>query len=174
MKLRELFTLTEMPEGIPELKEGFRYIRFEIEDLINAGANVTDIGGINKIDTGSELFYWIEDNSEIVLAINLVKSPDAVTVKVTGKKYEGKPPYATDLYLAVLNDQPSPIKFMGDSQLTAKALKLWKRLLNMGYNVSVYDNSSKMITKMTSEDELSQFFKKNDRSYRQYQYILGK
>jgi hypothetical protein len=171
MKFRELF---EMPEGIQELKDGFRYIRFEIEDQITAGNKPREIGnGIKKIDTGSELFYWIEDGQEIVLAVNLIKGSDSVIVKVTAKRYEGKPPYASDLYLAILNDQPKPVKFMGDKQLTAKALRIWKRLLTMGYDIGVYDDNNRMISKLNSVEELMSFYKKSNQSFRRYQYVLG-
>jgi hypothetical protein len=168
--------LSEMPEGI-----GSTELSDKIESFI---ANFKQSGqypvinlanGLNKIEGQQTVFYWFEKNGEFQLGAELEKTPYALVVRTVGKKIKGQPPYASDLYAAIVNDRSGTIRLMSDSQLSDEGLSLWKRMLTLGYKVGVYDkeNPGKSFTLLKTDSELDSFFKNDDRNYRRYQYVIS-
>ena len=89
------------------------------------------------------MFYWIEDNSNIILAVELQIKPQALIVSLTGKhpNYTGKPPYASDLYNLILKDNNKSMRLYSDESLSDEGYAIWKRLLDQGHKISVYDKN---------------------------------
>lgn len=87
--------------------------------------------------------------------------------------YKNKPPYATELYKKVLDDNNS-IRLMSDIYLSNNSIKTWKYLLDSGVNVSVYDNSNpgQSFTKINSIDELEDYIGYDDNYYQKYQFVI--
>lgn len=135
-----------------------------------------DVGnGYKKSEGESVVYYWYENRGEILAASELMKRPSALVVNLTGKRYKGIPPYMIDLYTAVLNDQPKPIRLLSDKSLSDDGLNMWRGFVSRGYHIGVYDNSrdNRVVEKIKSVEEFDSFFNKTDTSFGRYQYILG-
>jgi hypothetical protein len=171
--------LSEMPEriGTTELIDMLEY---NIKDLIRNGQHPEQIGTLWKIELSSVVYYWQTDTSgNIIIAVEFGKKPNTLVVHAIGKRGNaGKPPFASDLYLAVLADRRganNAIRLSSDDTLSERGFEIWRRLLLAGHSISVYDKSSPGQThqRINSVEELASFFKDDDRNYRRYQYILS-
>jgi len=167
--------LTESPEGIgfTDLSHTIDYV---INDYVKDGSKIIDLGNnLKKIDGDRIVFYWYEINNEIILGAEFSKKPECLIVNAIGKKNKGHPPYASDLYNAVLADQNKSIRIMSDQQLSNEGLGIWKRLLNQGHKISVYDSAQpgKSFTDITSEDELMKYFNHDNSDFRKYQFVIS-
>lgn len=177
---RENFTntfLAEMPEGI-----GKTELADKVEYFINdhKKAKVYPIqeleNGLKKIEGQQVLFYWFEDNTgKMTIGAELEKSPFAAIVREVGKYNKGRPPYASDLYAAIINDLRGSLRLTSDTQLSDEGLNIWKRLLDKGYKIGVYDaeHPGQTFTQISSPNELANFYKLDDRSFRRYQYVVS-
>ena len=128
------------------------------------------------------IYYWFESSTgEIILAGEFSKKPQCLTVNNIGKKGAGFP-YASDLYVAVLNDRKkvlsayNSINLRSDDLMTNKGFDIWKRLLSNGHKISIYNKNSvapgqshQMIRSVT---DLEKFFGDN-KTHEQYQFILS-
>jgi len=169
--------LTEMPEGVGSF-ELFDMLEYRIKQLAASSSTVIDLGNnLKKIDGNQVKFYWYEKNGDIVLAIELSVSQQSLTVNATGKnpKYKGCPPFASDLYDAILKDTDRSIRIMSDTQLSDEGYDIWKRLFNQGHKISVYDrlNPTKTFHTFKNLSDLDNFFKKDDSDYSRYQFVLS-
>ena len=171
--------LSEMPEriGTTELIDMLEY---NIKDLIKSGQKPVQVGPLYKIELDSVVYYWQTDSSgNIIIAVEFGKKPNTLVVHAVGKRGNaGKPPFASDLYLAVLADRRgtnNSIRLSSDDTLSDRGFDIWKRLLQSGHSISVYDRSSPGQThrSINSVEELLSFFKDDDRNFRRYQYILS-
>ena len=169
--------LTESPEGIPktELVDKIEYFindhkkakTYPIQDLPN---------GLKKIEGQQVLFYWFEDtHGKMTIGVELEKAPFAAIVREIGKYNKGQPPFASDLYAAIIHDLYGSLRLTSDTQLSDEGLNIWKRLINNGFKVSVYNasNPGQTFSSVSSTDELDKFYKVDDRAYRQYQYVIS-
>lgn len=174
--------LTESPEGIGSF-ELVDAIIYNIRDRIKHDpTSVVSLGnGWKKIEGIQVLYYWFEDSSKnIVLAAEFERAPQALVVRGVGKTKKGKPPFASDLYNLVLRDRKQQsgeidaIRIMSDTQLSDEGFELWSRLLAQGHKLMVYDKQSpgQSFRGITTQDELAEFFKTDDRSFQRYQYVL--
>ena len=170
--------LPENPQGIEPTKT-FGSIKFNIKDLLNAG--VTPLKTIDpsvfKIDLSDTVYYWMENpKGEIILGVELLKAQDNLTVSLSGKSDDliGKAPYADQLYQTILQDSSKPLLF-SDIKLSNDGKKIWKRLVNSGRTVTVYDRKAPGQSRqtITTPDELEQFWKMDDPSYQRWQYVLS-
>lgn len=130
-----------------------------------------------KMDVGSLIFYWYEDNfNNIILAIQLQKKSLAVEVGAVGKDalYIKKKPFASDLYKEILQDLNTSILFRNDKMLTANAFNKWIRLLDDGYKISVYDSDrpGQSYTRLKTPVEMESFLK-TDEKYQKYHFVLS-
>jgi hypothetical protein len=102
-------------------------------------------------------------------------------VNAVGKFNKGRPPFATDLYDAVLADRKNiagsvnSIRLMSDRQLSDDGIKIWQRLLAQGHKISVYNNKEpgQSFIEITSEEELLQYFQDDNINFQQWQYVIS-
>lgn len=171
--------LTEMPQGLGSF-ETYDMLEYNIKDLLNNGI-VPEylINGIKKIDLSQTMVYWYEDkNGIIILGVELDKRPQGLIVRLTGKnpRYIGKPPYASDLYQIILQDNKTKsIRLLSDESLSDEGKQIWDRLFSMGLNVSVYDRESpgKSFKTFKTKKEMDRYFKLDDTDFKRYQYVLS-
>lgn len=178
---RENFTnsfLAETPEGIGSGVELADKIEYFINDHKKAKTYpVRNLpNGLKKMEGQQVLFYWYEDASgKFLLGAELEKTPFAAVVREVGKFNKGRPPFASDLYAAIIDDLGGSLRLTSDVQLSDEGLKIWKRLLDHGYTVSVYDreNPGASFLQLKNDSDLDQYFKNDDRSFRRYQYVIS-
>jgi hypothetical protein len=167
--------LAEMPEGIgkTELVDKIEYF---IKDYKKEYPVITLPNGLKKIDGQQVMFYWFEDNyGKMSIGVELEKSPFAAIVRSIGKFNKGRPPFASDLYAAIISDLHGSLRLTSDVQLSDEGLGIWKRLLGNGFKVGVYDaqEPGKTFTQVTTLEELEKFYKFDNTSYRRYQYVIS-
>jgi hypothetical protein len=169
--------LTEMPTGIGKI-DTYDFIKNTILKRIAQGATVIDKSdNLKKIDGSQTKFYWYQHDADIVLAAELSVQRQALVVNVIGKSplYRGKPPFAADLYDAILRDNHMSIRLMSDTQLSDDGYHIWKKLFALGHVISVYDRKEPGTshTAFKDADEMDRFFKNHDPAYKRYQYVLS-
>ena len=170
--------LIESPEGMSHTQT-HSTLTYNINDLKKSGVEVKNTINpkVKKIELTDHVYYWIQDSDgTIQLAVELTKKPDNLTVNLTGKNelLTGKSPYADELYQTILNDSGKPMLF-SDAKLTDSGKKIWKRLVQSGRTVTVYDNQNpgKSRQTITSPKDLDKFWKMNDPTYQRWQYVLS-
>lgn len=166
--------LSEMPENLGNI-ELFDMIEYNIKERSKL-TKPHDLGeGYKKISGTQTLYYWYESNGEIFIGIELAVKQQTLIVNAVAKNpsYKNKPPYATDLYKKVLDDNSS-IRVMSDIYLTNNSINVWKRLINSGVTVSVYDSEKpgQNFKKINSIEELEKYIGYDDRDYQRYQFVL--
>jgi hypothetical protein len=170
--------MSETPEGLGSF-ETFDQIKYNISDLRKHSVPVQDLGAnLYKVDLNQTAYYWYERQGEVILGVELDKRPQAWVVRLTGKnpKFQGRAPFASDLYLAVLRDVKShSIRLLSDTQLSDEGLGIWKRLFDQGISVSVYDrnNPGQSFRTFDSISDFDQYFKQADSDFRRYQFVLS-
>lgn len=169
--------LTEMPSGLGVF-ETYDALEYHIRDLLKHGAKPEKVGDkLKKIDLSTSVYYWYDADDDIILGAGLDKKPQALVVNILGKnpKYRNKPPYASDLYDAILKDIGGSIRIHSDTQLSDQGYAVWKKLLNLGHTVSVYDheNPGKTFASFTDVNQMDQFFRNDDTDYERYQFVLS-
>jgi hypothetical protein len=166
--------LSEAPEGIP-VADHYAPLVYNINDRIKHNASVMDLSNnYKKIVGGQVCYYWQEINNIIEIACELSIKPQALVVNSIGKR-AGSASHATDLYTTILNDSKQAIKLMSDTRLTDNGLSVWKRLVNNGHNITVYDKSNpgQSMTLITNAQDLDRFVRHNDENYQNYQFVLS-
>lgn len=168
--------LTEMPMGLGSFPM-FDVIDYSIKDRIKRGSPVIDLeNGLRKIVGQQTAYYWYEKNNTIILGVELSIKPQGLVVTGLARnpKFKG-PPYANDLYDAILKDSDRAIRVVSDVDMSDEAFNVWARLLQMGHKISVYDNKEpgKTFKTIDTMDELKSFFKTDDTDYRRYQFVLS-
>lgn len=169
--------LAEMPSGVGNI-ETFDAIAYSIKDLLSHGAVPETLSnGIKKVKLSSTIYYWYEKDSVILLGSQLSIRPQGLVVQLTGKNpiSRGKPPYASQLYDAILKDAGRGVRLLSDTSLSDEGLNLWKKLVSLGHTVSVYDsqNPGKTFQTFHSTHELDAFFKDDDTDFSRYQYVVS-
>lgn len=101
-----------------------------------------------------------------------------MVVSITGKnlKLKRKPPYASDLYAAILKNTDKSIRLMSDKTLSDEGYSLWKKLLKLGHKVSVYnasENPGQSLKSFHTPEEMDEYFKHDDSDFEKYQYVLS-
>ena len=166
-----------MPEGIGNI-EIFDMIHYNIKDQIRNGAKVNNVTNqLRKIVGSQTAYYWFENNGEIILGAEFSINSQNYTVNAVAKSpnWRKKTPYATDLYKAVLDDTNKSIRIFRDYQMSNSGLDMWKKLLDSGCHISVYDSKNPGVSFKEIHDtiELENYFKDDDTNFRRYQYVLS-
>jgi hypothetical protein len=165
-----------MPSGVGEF-ETYDALAYTIKDLVRHKQIIKEVAaGLFKIDLTDKVFYWYGSaDGDVELGAELEKLPRAFVVRMTGKKTKGKAPYASDLYSAILKDAGTNIRLRSDKQLSDHGLKLWKKMVALGHKVSVYSASEpgKTFQSFETPVKLDVFFKHDDTSYEDFQYVLS-
>lgn len=169
--------LTEMPQGLGSFPT-FDQIEYTIKDRIKSGSPIIDVNDVAKKIVGQQvMYYWIESKGQILLATELQIKPQGLVVSVTGKnpKYQGKQPYASDLYNLILKDSGKSIRLISDDSLSDEGYALWKRLFNQGHKISIYDRTEpgKSFQTLDSIEDMDRYFAHDDSDFRRYQYVLS-
>jgi hypothetical protein len=169
--------LAEMPQGLGQF-EMFDMIKYHIKDRIKNGGVPLDVGkDIKKISGSQTMFYWFEKAGEIVLAVELTVRPQALVVSAVGKnpRWRGRAPFASDLYDLILNDSGRSLRLFSDESLSDEGYAIWKRLLQKGHKISVYDreNPGKSFVTVDSLADMEKYFAQDDTDFKRYQYVLS-
>ena len=169
--------LAEMPSG-PGRFETYDALVYHIKDLLENNIKKQEVSSnFFKIELSSSIYYWFEDQGQILLGTHLYKKPQGLIVGLTGKNpsLKGKPPYASDMYGLILKDNNSSIRILSDTQLSDEGYSIWKTLLSRGFKVSVYDRNEPGKTFQTFTDikQMDQYFKDDDKDYERYQFVLS-
>lgn len=168
--------LTEMP-GRTGPKDYSIDIVNDITDVKNSEAYpVIDLGNnLKKIEGSKIVYYWFEKNNKILLGAQFEKEDYALKVNYIGKTVTG-PPYASELYSAVLQNRINSGNInnivMSDKDLNDEGFNIWKCLL-ISHNVSVYNrNAPNNLIPVKSLADLQNYYG-NDQSFRDYRYIIS-
>ena len=170
--------LFEMPSGIGSF-EIFDAFIYTLKDLISTNIPITKLdNNLNKIELPSSVYYWYEQNNEIILGSELHKKPQGLVVSVTAKnpKYRGKPPFASNLYKTILKDNSNlNIRILSDTQLSDEGYSIWKSLFKDGVKISVYDreNPGKSFKTFDNIEDMEQYFEDDNTDFKRYQYIMS-
>jgi hypothetical protein len=170
--------LSEMPMGIGSF-DTFDTITYNIKDLLNNGLKPREVkDNLKSIELSQTQYYWYQNKDEILLGVELEKKPQGLVVRLIGKnpKFKSKPPYASELYRDILNDnKDKSVRLLSDITLSDEGKAIWDKLFDMGLNVSVYDREypGKSFQTFKNKQEMDQFFANDDTDYKRYQYILS-
>jgi len=111
------------------------------------------------------------------LAMELEQKPQSLVVNLTGKRPElrGKPPHATELYVAILDDNQTSL-VISDAHLSNAGVAVWKRLVQMGYYITVYNTHHPGQSRKTikTPHELDEFLAFDDSDYQSWRFVLSK
>ena len=167
-----------MPQQVGEMPDIFNSIKYTINDNITHGIKPKKVNNtLNKIVGEQMMIYWYEINNEIALAAELHIKQESLVVSLLGKNpvFKNKPPYASDLYSAIAQDNSKSLRFTSDTVLTDEGSKVWKKLYQLGNKISVYDDDfpGQTFKTIDNEQEMDQFLS-DDPAHRRYQFILSK
>lgn len=169
--------LGEMPEGTPHL-DSYPNLLYAIQERMQLGQMPQEIKpGLYKLPGQQVNYYWYGSPTQIDLAAEVDRTPQSLVLTLLGKNPQLKTgaPYASDLYVSIVEDSDLSL-LVSDEKLSDEGLKVWKRLVQQGYGVTVFDKHQPGATRetFTSPDQLDQFFKKGDAQFRRYRYVLSK
>lgn len=168
--------LMEMPELTDNL-EAYDILSWTIKDRISGGETPTEVKpGIYKL--GNQIvLYWIGPPTRVDLAIELAQKAQSMVINLTGKnpQLRHKSPHATDLYTVILDDNQTSL-IISDASLSEAGAAIWKRLVQMGYYVTVYNTEKPGHSRQTfkSPQELDAFLARDDSDYKKWRFVLSK
>ena len=167
--------LFEMPENLG-VWAAYPGIFDTINELIRFGKTPIELGnGLKKIELETRLFYWIEIDNIFAIGAELFKMPESLIISITGKnpKFKKKFPFASDLYLTILNDAHRNIVF-SDDKMSEEGFGIWERLFKEGHKICLYDknNPTKTFQRFQSLVDLKKYFQVG-KDFRNYQYVLS-
>lgn len=170
--------LTEMLFRISSV-DAYNQLMHNINDRKRAGSRVQQVkNNLYKIQGMQIAYYWYEIDSIIALATELEKKPQSLIVNLTGKHpgFEGKAPFASNLYTEILNDNDFAIRILSDKQLSDEGLSIWKKLLSLGNQIGIYDTQSpgQTFKIIKNNQELESYFSHTDPNFSRYQYVLAR
>jgi hypothetical protein len=168
--------LSEMPQNIGKIQL-YDQLSWTIKDLIKSNAKIIDLGnGLKKFNGVEIKVYWYEDEkSNILLGVELIEKHQGLIVNALAKNPKLKgPPYASDLYDAILNDYHKSIRIMSDFDMSEDAFKVWAKLLQQGHKISVYNIESpgQTFDTFNNVEDLKNYFQDNP-DFRKYRYVLS-
>jgi len=135
--------------------------------------NVTD--NIKKYDSINSVFYWYHYDDQIILGVELQRTPFSLVVRMIGKDpaYRKKPPYASELYDVILKNCGKTICLHSDKTLSDEGFEIWRRLYNDGHNVLVYNvnDPANTFLRCPTLDDFQNYFG-DSKEFRDYSYVL--
>jgi hypothetical protein len=164
--------LAEMPASVPPIGNLYPVLASGIKGWIDNGISPVHLGD-NLYSIGGQTikYYWLQSGNDISVAVELQRLPAGYSVNMVGKNPNistATPPFATDLYAAVLDNITKPMIF-SDEQVTTDGFAIWRRLLSVpGLNVSVYDTMEpgRSFATITTEQELQLYIGDDKRNFR--------
>ena len=169
--------ITEMPMGISPLSTGlFNSIVKSAKEYEHAGIQQESLdNGYYRIQGTQVAFYWHETNAIIDIIVELGIRPQSLVVHQIAKNPESTTTsYATELYKEIIKINNNSL-VLSDEYLSNDGLNTWKRLVNSGCTVSVYDkeNPDQGLISLKTQTELMLFFGDKDSTKKRYQYVLS-
>jgi hypothetical protein len=171
--------LSEMPSGLGQF-ETYDAASYTIKDFIHHGIQPVSVrADLFTINIATTVLYWhgSADGKIIDLAIELRKQSEALVVTMLGKNpaLKGRPPFASMLYSAIVQHAGENVRVMSDAFLSDEGLKVWKKLVQMGHKVSVYDSAEpgKSFKTFSDPSELDAFIANADQAAARYQFVLS-
>lgn len=168
----------EAPER-GEPRNDFTGLVSDLTDFLDYYQPIEVHHGIKILQTETAIYAFVEKNNRIEMVVRAEKTPQALQVKVTGKNptYRG-PPYATDLYAALLNQaRDKSLILTSDSFVTDKALDVWQRLHD-DYTITACDTSGE--EKPQKVETLNDFYRfwgqsppEDPTRYKRYLFVLS-
>lgn len=176
---RQEFTdswLTEMPTGIPTISF-FNDLKTNLKEMSQYYPVIEIKPHLYKISGKVTAYYWFGEEDSFDLIAEIDKKPQSIIINSVAKnpKLKGQPPFASDLYVEILNDNENSILF-SDNILSTHGLTVWKNLIKKGYAISVFDEHNPGETRQTLTDpeQLDNFFQIHNDDYKRYRYVLSK
>lgn len=173
--------LVEFPEPITDADYAKSLIH-DITDYKQHGGQVIKLGNnLFKIEGPQVVYYWYEDQSNnIILGCELEKKAQTLVINLVAKIKKRQPPYASDLYDAILKDRKniagenSSILLSSDNKLTMSGFDIWKRLLELGHKIIAYNSSVPGASAIVISNpiELERYFNQNNKQWR-YAIVEG-
>lgn len=165
-----------MPMG-GRSQDFYPYLIQAIQERLQMGQKPDHMGdNLFRIVGAQLVHYWYQAGDHILLGTELTKKPQTLVVNFTAKspQHQNQPPWASDLYMRILQDGATPLRLMSDHSLTHEGLKIWKRLLGQDVTIMVYDTQNPGVTNkvITSTQELLKHFGDGDPDFKRYQYVL--
>jgi hypothetical protein len=138
---------------------------------IENGYDKEEMGnGLNKLKTDDDIFYWIEKNGTIEIVTQMHETRSGLYIELTGK-LKSSSAHASDFYQMILQSAKRLI-FSGDT-LSNEGFGIWKRLIDDGKKLFVYDtNNPENRSTISSEEDLNKFLG-NTQNYKKYRYVLS-
>jgi len=132
-----------------------------------------------KIEMGSQITYWVGDDSasDVSLIVDTETIGNFCKVVLSSKNPTIPPnsePYASALYLVVKEDvKPKHLVFTSDTILSRDGERLWKGLVKRGNTVSVYDTTQQeyILKVVPDENTLSKYIGGYDKM--RYVFVLS-
>ena len=168
--------LFEMPERVGNL-DTYDVLNWTIKERISGGETPVEVAsGLYKLGHQT-LLYWMGTPNRVDLAMELEQKPQSLVVNLTGKRPDllGRPPHATDLYIAILNDNQTSL-VISDTQLSDSGVNVWKKLVQLGYYITVYNthNPGQSRKTINTPDELDLFLAFDDSDFKSWRFVLSK
>lgn len=168
--------LAEMPTGIPDISF-FNVIKKNLLEMSKYYPIQEVKPHLYKISGKETAYYWFGDKQNFDLIAEIDKKSQSIVINAVAKNplLKGQPPFASDLYVEILNDNDNSILF-SDKILSMNGLAVWKNLIKNGYAISVFDEHNPGKTRQTFQDpeQLDNFFQIHNDDYARYRYVLSK
>ena len=167
--------MAESPERIASLN-GFGALLDNLQGFMDSYPSVEIEKDIFYLEGSAVIYFYHKIGNIITTIVELEKKPQALWVVNMAKdpKYQGAPPYMTDIYKEILYlSNGRSLLFTSDKMMTNSGIKVWKKLLDSGYTISVYDTSQpgQSLTRLANAEELEKYIGNKD--YRKYRFILS-
>ena len=167
--------MIESPERIQPLN-GFRSLLDNLLVFMDSYPSIEIEQDIYYLEGQHIIYFYHKIGNIITTIVELEKKPQALWVVNMAKdeKYQGAPPYMTDIYKEILYlSNGRSLVFTSDKMMTNSGIKVWKKLLDSGYSISVYDSSQpgQSLTRLTDAAELEKYIGNKD--YQKYRFILS-
>jgi len=167
--------MVESPERIQPLN-GFRSLLDNLLSFMDSYPSIEIENDIYYLEGRSVIYFYHKIGNIITTIVELEKKPQSLWVVNMAKdeKYQGAPPYMTDIYKEILYlSNGRSLVFTSDKIMTNSGVKVWKKLLDSGYTVSVYDSSQpgQSLTRLSNAEELEKYIGNKD--YQKYRFILS-
>lgn len=168
--------LSEMPTGLGNF-DTYDQIAWTIKDRLKYSNSINVDANTKKIIGEHVAYYWIESKNEIILGVELQIKPQGLVISLTGKHpaWRGKPPFASDLYNLILQDNTKSLRIISDNSLSDEGYSIWQRLLKQGHKISVYDkeNPGRSFITIDTPEDMAKYFAHDDTDFQRYQYVLS-
>lgn len=168
--------LSEMPTGLGNF-DTYEQIVWTIKDRMKYSKPEIVDANTKKIVGSHVAYYWIEGRDEILLGVELQIKPQGLVISLTGKHpaWKGKPPFASDLYNLILQDNNKSLRIISDNSLSDEGYSIWQRLLKQGHKISVYDKETpgRSFITIDSLEDMAKYFAHDDTDFKRYQYVLS-